>query len=56
MEPYTFPDWSDWRLEQRLADVMESEQLAHNEPRKSHIARELAHLMFEIEYRERNSE
>lgn len=53
---YSFPDWSDWRLEQRLADVMETSQLPHNEPRRSDIARETAHLVFELTYRSNQHE
>lgn len=49
---YKFAEWSEWRLEQRLADVMESSQLAHSEPRQAQIRRELNHLIFELTYRE----
>jgi hypothetical protein len=48
---YGFPELSDWRLAQRLADVMESAQIPHDEPRRTAVAHELSHLIFETEWR-----
>jgi hypothetical protein len=48
---YGFPEWSDWRVAERLADVMESAQIPHSEPRRANVARELQNLIFETEWR-----
>jgi hypothetical protein len=53
---YGFPELSDWRLDQRLADVMESAQIPHNEPRRANVAREMNHLIFETEWRRKGAE
>lgn len=47
-EPYDHTTWSDWRLEQRTADVQASATIPHNEPRRSDIQHELDCLAFEV--------
>ena len=58
MEPLTqfgFTDtqeWPDWRLEARLDCLMDNdENVKYGALRKAMIAREIAHLCFELEFR-----
>lgn len=48
---YAFSEWSEWRLEQRLSEVMDTAEITHGPERREQINRELAHLTFELSYR-----
>lgn len=45
-----FPDWSTWRLDARLSDLLESRMVPHNLDRRAQIEREIAHVSFELMY------
>lgn len=49
---YDYSEWSEHRLLERLNIVQETAQINHTEKRRQQIDRELAHLAFELEYRE----
>lgn len=54
MNNYPFAEWSEDRINERLADVIETDQIPHSKARADSIAREMTHLMFELEWRQNN--
>lgn len=52
MEQFNFTEWSQWRLDEKLTDLLESRTIPHGEERRNAQARYLSHLLFEIQQRE----
>lgn len=51
METFDFTEWSLHRLEERAAELIDTQQIPHTAKRKEDIARQLAHIFFELECR-----
>jgi hypothetical protein len=50
-ELYDFTEWSDWRLNEALTDLLETRMIPHGDERRQAISRRLAHIVFELNQR-----
>jgi hypothetical protein len=46
-----YSEWSEDRLQRRLADVIESSKVRHSDKRQREIDKEIAQLVFELQFR-----
>ena len=51
-----YSEWSEDRLQRRLADVIESSKARHSDKRQREIDKEIAQLVFELQFRNGHGE